>query len=76
MADRENFGGILGGISTGETLRLDVGIKPTTSLGDVAKQGRHDPCIVPRVIPVIEAMVAFVLADCLLMQRAQAGDRS
>lgn len=76
VADRENFGGILGGISTGETLRLDVGIKPTTSLGEVAEKGRHDPCIVPRVIPVIEAMVAFVLADCLLMARAMREDQA
>jgi chorismate synthase len=73
VADRQNFGGILGGISTGETLSLDVSIKPTTSLGTVAKKGRHDPCIVPRVIPVVEAMVAFVLADCLLMQRTLKG---
>ena len=67
--DRANFGGILGGISTGEDLRLTVSVKPSTSVGDVAKKGRHDPCIVPRVIPVLEAMVAIVLADAWLMQR-------
>lgn len=70
VADRAHFGGILGGISTGETLRLVASIKPTSSFGDVAKAGRHDPCIVPRVVPVVEAMVAFALADALLMQRA------
>lgn len=70
IADRKNFGGMLGGISTGEDLVVHVSIKPPTSVGDIAKKGRHDPCIVPRVIPVAEAMVALVLADCLLMQRA------
>ncbi len=69
IADRSNFGGILGGITTGEDLRIEASIKPTTSIGDVAKKGRHDPCIVPRVIPVLEAMVAIVLADALLRQR-------
>ena len=72
VADRSNFGGILGGISTGEDLRLTVGVKPTTSIGDVARKGRHDPCIVPRVIPVLEAMTALVLADAWLAHRARA----
>lgn len=67
-----NFGGMLGGISTGEPLILNVSIKPASSIGQVAKEGRHDPCIVPRVIPVVEAMVALVLADCYLMQRVYA----
>ena len=40
-------------------------------VADVAKRGRHDPCIVPRVIPVLEAMVAFTLADLLLLSRTQ-----
>lgn len=71
VADRESFGGILGGISTGEELRLHASIKPASSVGDVARQGRHDPCIVPRVIPVLEAMTACVLADCLLLARTR-----
>lgn len=70
IANRENFGGMLGGISTGDDLVLTVSIKPTTSIGDTAKKGRHDPCIVPRVIPVLEAMVAFVLADAYLLQQS------
>lgn len=71
VADRESFGGILGGISTGEELRLHASIKPASSVGDVARRGRHDPCIVPRVIPVLEAMTACVLADCLLLARTR-----
>lgn len=70
VAERGNFGGMLGGISTGEELRVHASIKPTTSVGEVAKKGRHDPCIVPRVVPVLEAMVAIVLADAFLVQRA------
>lgn len=70
IADKSVFGGMLGGISTGDDLVLHVSVKPSTSVGDIAKEGRHDPCIVPRVIPVAEAMVALVLADCLLLQQA------
>ena len=66
------YGGIRGGITTGERLRFRVVFKPTSSVLDVAKKGRHDPCIVPRAIPVLEAMTAFVLADHLLWSR---GDR-
>ncbi|MFH0851761.1 MAG: chorismate synthase [Candidatus Peregrinibacteria bacterium] len=69
ISDRQNFGGILGGISTGEDLLFRCSVKPPTSLGEVAKRGRHDPCIVPRVIPVAEAMTAIVLADAFLLQR-------
>ncbi len=70
VADAKNFGGMLGGISTGDDLVISVSIKPASSIGQVAKEGRHDPCIVPRVIPVVEAMVALVLADCYLLQKA------
>ena len=69
-SDSKNFGGILGGISTGEDIVLTLSVKPATSIGAVAKEGRHDPCIVPRVIPVAEAMVAFTLADAYLHQAA------
>ncbi|MCK5023218.1 MAG: chorismate synthase [Candidatus Aenigmarchaeota archaeon] len=70
ISNKENFGGMLGGISTGDDLVLNFSVKPTTSLGEVAKNGRHDACIVPRIIPVAEAMVAIVLADAYLMNRA------
>jgi chorismate synthase len=68
----ENYGGVCGGISTGEEIALKVHFKPTSSILDVAKKGRHDPCIVTRAIPVVEAMTWLVLADHLLWQR---GDR-
>lgn len=64
-----NYGGIRGGISTGESISLRVHFKPTSSIKDVAKKGRHDPCIVPRAVPVIESMVWLVLADHLLWMR-------
>lgn len=70
VKNKENFGGILGGISTGDDIVLTLSVKPASSIGQVAKEGRHDPCIVPRVIPVAEAMVALVLADCYLLQKA------
>jgi chorismate synthase len=73
IADRMHFGGVAGGISTGEPLRMRVSVKPSVSVGEVAKEGRHDPCIVPRVIPVLEAMVAVVLADLWLLNRGLAG---
>lgn len=66
------YGGIRGGITTGEELIARVIFKPTSSILDVAKKGRHDPCIVTRAIPVLESMMWLVLADHLLWQR---GDR-
>jgi chorismate synthase len=79
---RNNCGGILGGISTGEEILLKAAVHPTPSIArtqdtvtkegksaSVSIEGRHDPCIVPRVVPVAEAMVACVLADCILLQR-------
>lgn len=57
------YGGIRGGISTGEDVFLRVHFKPTSSILDVAKKGRHDPFIVTRAIPVLEAMAWLVLAD-------------
>jgi chorismate synthase len=67
---RDNFGGIEGGISNGDPIVLNVTFKPTTTVGDKAKEGRHDPCIIPRAIPVVEAMVKLVLADHYLRQNA------
>jgi chorismate synthase len=75
-------GGILGGISTGNTITFSLAVKPTPSIareqqtvdkdGNAARvtiHGRHDPCIVPRIIPVVEAMAAIVLADFALLNR-------
>lgn len=63
------YGGIRGGISTGESILLRVSFKPTSSILDVAKKGRHDPCIVTRAIPVLEAMTWLVLADHYLWSK-------
>lgn len=63
------YGGIRGGISTGEMISLRVAFKPTSSVMDVAKKGRHDPCIVLRALPVMEAMAYLVLADHALWSK-------
>jgi chorismate synthase len=62
--------GVDGGIATGQPIRLRVAFKPTSSIGI---QGRHDPCVAFRGAPVVEAMVALVLADHKLLHRAQCG---
>jgi chorismate synthase len=62
--------GIDGGISTGKPIRLRVAFKPTSSIGI---RGRHDPCVGIRGAPVVEAMVALVLADHKLLYRGQCG---
>lgn len=63
------YGGIRGGISTGEPIVARVAFKPTSTVMDIAKRGRHDPCIVPRALPVLEAMTWLVLVDHLLWRR-------
>lgn len=65
-SDSENYGGIRGGISTGEDIIFRVHVKPTSSLLDVAKKGRHDPFIGTRAVQVVESMAYLVLADHLL----------
>lgn len=65
----QDYGGIRGGISTGDPITLRVAFKPTSSRKEVALKGRHDPCIVPRAIPVLEAMTWLVLADQILLAR-------
>jgi chorismate synthase len=62
--------GIDGGISTGQPIVVRVAFKPTSSIGT---QGRHDPCVAIRGAPVVEAMVALVLADHKLLHRGQCG---
>jgi len=65
-----SFGGIEGGISNGERMVMTIVFKPTSTVGDKARKGRHDPCIIPRAIPVVEAMVRVVLCDHFLRQNA------
>jgi chorismate synthase len=75
-------GGIQGGISNGEDIYFNVAFKPVATImqdqesvnesGDsvtVSGKGRHDPCVVPRAVPIVEAMAALVLADYLLISR-------
>ena len=79
-------GGILGGISTGQEIVARIAIKPTASTArplrtitrggedtEIRTTGRHDPCVGIRAVPVAEAMLACVLADAMLQQRAQCG---
>ena len=79
-------GGIAGGISTGQPVKVRVAFKPTSSIltpvptitreGDATEimtKGRHDPCVGIRGAPVVEAMMALVLADQALLHRAQCG---
>jgi len=79
-------GGIAGGISTGQPVRVRVAFKPTSSIltavqtidrdgnaTDIRTKGRHDPCVGIRGTPVVEAMMALVLADQKLLHRAQCG---
>jgi len=79
-----NFsGGIQGGISNGEDIYFRVGFKPTATIAreqktvsssreqtQIAARGRHDPCVLPRAVPMVEAMTALVLCDHALRQRA------
>jgi len=81
---RSNYsGGIQGGISNGEHIRLRLAFKPVSTVfveqdtvsrdGEAVRHqntGRHDPCVLPRAVAVVEAMVALVLADAYLLQRA------
>lgn len=63
------YGGIRGGISTGEEILFRISLKPTSSILDVARKGRHDPFILTRAIPVLESMAWIVMADHLLWKR-------
>ena len=85
--DSNHSGGTLGGISTGQDLRVSIAIKPTSSIMSpkesidldgkpitVQTKGRHDPCVGIRATPIAEAMLALVLIDHALRHRAQCGD--
>jgi chorismate synthase len=77
-------GGIQGGISNGEPIVLRVAFKPPATIGQAQRtvdfngnettleaRGRHDPCVVPRAVPIVESMAALVLADMALRQRSR-----
>ncbi len=66
--------GIQGGITNGERIVLRVYFKPASTIGSMAREGRHDPCIVPRAVPVVEAMAALALADLSLASRLDRAD--
>ena len=82
-----NAGGVLGGISTGQDLEVSIAIKPTSSIitprlsidtsgspAEVVTKGRHDPCVGIRATPIAEAMLALVVMEHALHQRAQNAD--
>jgi chorismate synthase len=82
-----NAGGVLGGISTGQDLEVSIAIKPTSSIltpresvdmagapTTVVTKGRHDPCVGIRATPIAEAMLALVVMEHALRQRAQCAD--
>ncbi len=77
-------GGIQGGITNGEMIFFNVAFKPTATIGisqktadfdgnpvDLVGKGRHDPCVVPRAVPIVESMAALVLADLALLQKSR-----
>ncbi|AKM09038.1 chorismate synthase [Croceicoccus naphthovorans] len=84
--EANHAGGIAGGISTGQPVRVRVAFKPTSSIlipvptvtregeaGEIVTKGRHDPCVGIRGVPVVEAMMALILADHFMLHRAQCG---
>ncbi len=85
--ESNHCGGLLGGISTGGPIRIRLAVKPTASIAKpqrttddqgneatIQVEGRHDPCLCPRILPVAEAMAAFVLADAVVRRRATGPD--
>lgn len=84
-----NSGGIQGGITNGENIYFSVAFKPPATIsqeqttssyegkeGILAARGRHDPNVVPRAVPIVEAMAALVLADAYLIQKSRESTRS
>lgn len=91
LSTKTNFsGGIQGGISNGAPIYFRVGFKPAATIGQdqttatydgseegvLAAKGRHDPCVVPRAIPIVEGMAAMVVMDALMAQHARQTTRS
>ncbi|KAJ8613902.1 hypothetical protein CTAYLR_009421 [Chrysophaeum taylorii] len=79
-------GGVQGGVSNGEPIVIRVAFKPTSTIGKLQNtvtrdgkptqlrgKGRHDPCVLPRAVPIVEAMVALTLVDALATHHAQCG---
>ena len=79
-----NSGGIQGGISNGEMLKMRIAFKPTATIRKeqmtvnaegkevtMSAKGRHDPCVLPRAVPMVDSMIALVIADHLLLNHAQ-----
>ena len=77
-----NSGGVQGGISNGEPIIFRVAFKPPATIGraqstvdfegnqiTLEAKGRHDPCVVPRAVPIVESMAALVIADMALRQK-------
>lgn len=64
-----NYSGLRGGISTGDDLLINLAFKPVSSIDLVAKNGRHDSCVLQRALPIVEAMLLLSLADHLLFTR-------
>ncbi|KAF2461723.1 chorismate synthase [Lineolata rhizophorae] len=84
-----NSGGIQGGITNGEPVYFTVGFKPPATIGQaqhtarydeedgvLEAKGRHDPCVVPRAVPIVESMAALVIMDAVLAQQARERARS
>lgn len=83
LGTRTNFsGGVQGGISNGEPVYFRVAFKPPATIGrsqrtadlsgrevELAAEGRHDPCVLPRAVPIVESMAALILADLALIQK-------
>ncbi|KAJ1979164.1 bifunctional chorismate synthase/riboflavin reductase [NAD(P)H] aro2, partial [Dimargaris verticillata] len=85
LGTKTNFsGGIQGGISNGENIYFRVAFKPPATIsqaqstakydgteGVLAARGRHDPCVVPRAVPIVESMAALVIMDAVMLQNAR-----